>query len=80
MYRILIDGALRCWLLSLFGLYRVEDHDDIMRIFEEQTKLQSVDRPYFLAELIEAQNEANHAAVCEVCSNVSPFPHLNTQN
>uniref|UniRef100_A0A8C9ZCB3 Cilia and flagella associated protein 61 n=1 Tax=Sander lucioperca TaxID=283035 RepID=A0A8C9ZCB3_SANLU len=46
--------------------YRVEDHDDIMRMFAEQTKLLSVvDQPYFLAELIEAQDEKNHSAVCE---------------
>ncbi|XP_075940895.1 cilia- and flagella-associated protein 61 [Anarhichas minor] len=45
---------------------RVEDHDNIMRIFAEQAKLLSViDRPYFLAELVEAQNEKNHVAVCE---------------
>ncbi|XP_041815138.1 cilia- and flagella-associated protein 61 [Chelmon rostratus] len=43
---------------------RVEDHDDIMRIFVEQNQLLS-DQPYFLAKLIEAQNEENHAAVCE---------------
>lgn len=54
-----------------FLCYRVEDHDDIMRMFVEQTKLQQtaelVDRPYFLAELIGAQKEGNHTAVCEVC-------------
>ncbi|XP_067427647.1 cilia- and flagella-associated protein 61 [Thunnus thynnus] len=45
---------------------RVEDHDDIVRIFAERTKLLSViDQPYVLAELIEAQNEENHTAVCE---------------
>ncbi|XP_044025172.1 cilia- and flagella-associated protein 61 [Siniperca chuatsi] len=44
---------------------RVEDHDDIMGIFAEQTKLLSVNQPYFLAELIEAQNEENHTIVCE---------------
>ncbi|XP_076612600.1 cilia- and flagella-associated protein 61 [Chaetodon auriga] len=44
---------------------RVEDHDDIMRIFVEQKKLLSVHQPYFLAQLIEAQNEENHTAVCE---------------
>lgn len=42
-----------------------------MRMFVEQTKLQQtaelVDRPYFLAELIGAQKEGNHTAVCEVC-------------
>ncbi|XP_018515660.1 cilia- and flagella-associated protein 61 isoform X1 [Lates calcarifer] len=46
---------------------RVEDHDDIMSIFEQHTKLLSViDQPYFLAELIEAQNEETHTAVCQV--------------
>ncbi|XP_040920588.1 cilia- and flagella-associated protein 61 [Toxotes jaculatrix] len=46
---------------------RVEDHDDIMCIFEQQSKLLSVvDQPYILAELIEAQNEVNRMAVCEV--------------
>ncbi|KAM7368322.1 hypothetical protein PAMP_014550 [Pampus punctatissimus] len=50
---------------------RVEDHDDIMRIFAEQTKLLSViNEPYHLAELIEAQNEENHTAVCE-CDGVA---------
>ncbi|XP_038582679.1 cilia- and flagella-associated protein 61 isoform X2 [Micropterus salmoides] len=49
---------------------RVEDHDDIMRIFAEQTKLLSADQPYFLAELIEEQNEENHTAVCE-CNGVA---------
>ncbi|KAM7395896.1 hypothetical protein PAMA_007255 [Pampus argenteus] len=46
---------------------RVEDHDDIMQIFTNQTKLLSViNEPYHLAELIGAQNEENHTAVCEV--------------
>ncbi|XP_034755235.1 cilia- and flagella-associated protein 61 isoform X2 [Etheostoma cragini] len=45
---------------------RVEDHDDIMRLFAEQTNLLSVvNQPYFLAELIEAEDEKNHSAVCE---------------
>uniref|UniRef100_UPI0037E978DF cilia- and flagella-associated protein 61 n=1 Tax=Semicossyphus pulcher TaxID=241346 RepID=UPI0037E978DF len=44
---------------------RVKDHDDIMPLFTEQPKVLSVERPYFLAELIEGQNEENHAAVCE---------------
>ncbi|XP_051264448.1 cilia- and flagella-associated protein 61 isoform X2 [Dicentrarchus labrax] len=44
---------------------RVEDHDDIMRIFTEQTKILSKRQPYFLAELIETQNEENPTAVCE---------------
>ncbi|KAI9528347.1 hypothetical protein NQZ68_022039 [Dissostichus eleginoides] len=45
---------------------RVEDHDDLMRIFVDQTKVLSVmEQPYFLAELIQEQNEENHCAVCE---------------
>ncbi|KAG7220569.1 hypothetical protein INR49_018006 [Caranx melampygus] len=46
---------------------RVDDHDDVMHLFEHQTKLSSViSQPYFLVEVIEAQNEVNHAAVCEI--------------
>ncbi|KAK5879647.1 hypothetical protein CesoFtcFv8_022744 [Champsocephalus esox] len=45
---------------------RVEDHDDLMRLFVDQTKVLSVmEQPYFLAELIQEQNEENHCAVCE---------------
>ncbi|XP_066578587.1 cilia- and flagella-associated protein 61 isoform X2 [Amia ocellicauda] len=45
---------------------RVEDHDDLTPIFAQHTnKLQSTYGDYFLAELIEAQDEDNHAAVCE---------------
>uniref|UniRef100_A0A674BZT4 Cilia and flagella associated protein 61 n=1 Tax=Salmo trutta TaxID=8032 RepID=A0A674BZT4_SALTR len=45
---------------------RVEDHDDLTHIFAEQTKaLTGFYGPYFLAELIEAQDDENHAAVCE---------------
>lgn len=56
--------------LSLFLGARVEDHDDIMRLFERQTSLpqhsQLAERPFFLAELVEAQDEENQTAVCEV--------------
>uniref|UniRef100_A0A3B3ZSJ5 CFAP61 dimerisation domain-containing protein n=1 Tax=Periophthalmus magnuspinnatus TaxID=409849 RepID=A0A3B3ZSJ5_9GOBI len=46
---------------------QVEDHDDVMKVFFEQTKLQTlVDNPFFLTELIETQNELQHTAVCEV--------------
>lgn len=49
---------------------RVEDHDDIMRLFEEQTSLQYnsqlAQRPFFLSELIEAQDKLKQTAVCEV--------------
>ncbi|CAJ1077697.1 cilia- and flagella-associated protein 61 isoform X3 [Xyrichtys novacula] len=45
---------------------RVEDHDDVMPLFTEQTKQLSDDHPYFLAELIDTQNEKHHTAVCEI--------------
>lgn len=48
----------------------MEDHDDIMRLFEEQTSLQLnsqlAQRPFFLSELIEAQDLLKQTAVCEV--------------
>uniref|UniRef100_A0AAZ3STH0 Cilia- and flagella-associated protein 61 N-terminal domain-containing protein n=1 Tax=Oncorhynchus tshawytscha TaxID=74940 RepID=A0AAZ3STH0_ONCTS len=44
----------------------VEDHDNLTHIFTEQTKvLTGSYGPYFLAELIEAQDEENHSAVCK---------------
>lgn len=56
--------------LSVFPGARVEDHDDIMRLFEQQTSLQQhsqlAERPFFLAELVETQDEENQTAVCEV--------------
>ncbi|XP_073734555.1 cilia- and flagella-associated protein 61 isoform X3 [Callorhinus ursinus] len=46
---------------------RVEDHDDLMPIFMRyDTLLKETYGEYFLAELIEAQDEENHAVVCEV--------------
>ncbi|XP_023393514.1 cilia- and flagella-associated protein 61 isoform X5 [Pteropus vampyrus] len=46
---------------------RVEDHDDLMPIFMyHNTILKATYGEYFLAELIEAQDEENHAVVCEV--------------
>uniref|UniRef100_A0AAY5K1P9 Cilia- and flagella-associated protein 61 N-terminal domain-containing protein n=1 Tax=Esox lucius TaxID=8010 RepID=A0AAY5K1P9_ESOLU len=46
--------------------YRVEDSDDLTHIFAEQTTaLTESYGPYFLAELVEAQDEEHHAAVCE---------------
>ncbi|CAM4687298.1 unnamed protein product [Leuciscus chuanchicus] len=45
---------------------RVEDLDDIMHIFAEQiTPLVESHGPYFLSELIEAEDEENHSVVCE---------------
>ncbi|XP_049613499.1 cilia- and flagella-associated protein 61 isoform X2 [Syngnathus scovelli] len=53
---------------------RVEDHDDVMHIVAQQTKiLSSMRRPYFLSELIEAQDENNHAAVCECDVTITGF-------
>ncbi|KAM7327194.1 hypothetical protein ACRRTK_013561 [Alexandromys fortis] len=46
---------------------RVEDHDDLMPIFlHYDNTLREIYGEYFLAELIEAQDEENHAVVCEV--------------
>nr|XP_008254561.1 cilia- and flagella-associated protein 61 isoform X1 [Oryctolagus cuniculus]XP_008254562.1 cilia- and flagella-associated protein 61 isoform X1 [Oryctolagus cuniculus] len=46
---------------------RVEDHDNLMPIFlRHDTILKETYGEYFLAELIEAQDEENHAVVCEV--------------
>ncbi|XP_006860809.1 PREDICTED: uncharacterized protein C20orf26 homolog [Chrysochloris asiatica] len=46
---------------------RVEDHDDLMPIFmRHDTILKETYGEFFLAELIEAQDEENHAVVCEV--------------
>lgn len=45
----------------------MEDHDDLMPIFmHHDTILRATYGEYFLAELIEAQDEENHAVVCEV--------------
>ncbi|KAJ8389365.1 hypothetical protein AAFF_G00120730 [Aldrovandia affinis] len=47
-------------------IVRVEDHDDLTHILSEQTKVCCASYgPYFLAELIEAQDDDLHAAVCE---------------
>lgn len=53
--------------LSVTLLHRVEDHDDLMPIFMHyDNTLREIYGEYFLAELIEAQDEENHAVVCEV--------------
>ncbi|XP_061669153.1 cilia- and flagella-associated protein 61 isoform X2 [Syngnathoides biaculeatus] len=53
---------------------RVEDHDDVMHIVAQHTKILSVmRRPYFLSELIEAQDEHHHAAVCECDGVITGF-------
>ncbi|KAM4522169.1 cilia- and flagella-associated protein 61 isoform 2-T2 [Odontesthes bonariensis] len=47
-------------------LARVEDHDDILPIIEEQSNLLSLtDRPYHIVDVIESQNERFLVAVCE---------------
>ncbi|XP_012612815.2 cilia- and flagella-associated protein 61 [Microcebus murinus] len=47
---------------------RVEDNDDLMPVFMryDTSILKETYGEYFLAELIEAQDEENHAVVCEV--------------
>lgn len=47
----------------------MQDHDDLTPLFTQQSdKLAATYGDYFLAELIEAQDEENHAVVCEVSS------------
>ncbi|XP_077075581.1 cilia- and flagella-associated protein 61 [Siphateles boraxobius] len=59
---------------------RVEDLDDIMHIFAEQiTPLVESHGPYFLSELIEAQDEENHTVVCESESAVAGFVTVSGQ-
>ncbi|XP_069788458.1 cilia- and flagella-associated protein 61 isoform X2 [Narcine bancroftii] len=56
---------------------RIEDRDDITPIFNEMTDtLRTIYGEYFLAELIEAQDEMNHAAVCEVNNTAVGFISL----
>uniref|UniRef100_A0A3P9D5M6 Cilia and flagella associated protein 61 n=1 Tax=Maylandia zebra TaxID=106582 RepID=A0A3P9D5M6_9CICH len=51
--------------VSIFPFFRVEDHNDIIPLFDEQTNLLSIShQPFFLAALIEA--EEHHTAVCEM--------------
>jgi len=46
---------------------RVEDHDNLVAVFDEQSEvITEVYGEYFIAELIEAQNEENKALVAEV--------------
>ena len=46
---------------------RIEDHDDLVPIFDEQSEvLTTIYGEFFLAELIESQNEHNHSLVAEV--------------
>nr|XP_033795156.1 cilia- and flagella-associated protein 61 isoform X2 [Geotrypetes seraphini] len=48
-------------------IVRVEDHDDLMPIFMHHNDiLRATYGEYFLAELIEAQDEDNHSVICEV--------------
>ena len=47
--------------------FRVEDHDDLTPIFNRQSDmLKTTYGDYFLAELIESQDEDNHAIIVEV--------------
>ncbi|XP_063299787.1 cilia- and flagella-associated protein 61 [Pelobates fuscus] len=45
---------------------RVEDNDDLVPIFAQHNdSLKAIYGEYFVAELIEAQNEENHVIICE---------------
>lgn len=60
--------------VSIFPFFRVEDHNEIIPLFDEQTNLLSIShQPFFLAALIEAEAEEHHTAVCEVCSKLKIF-------
>ncbi len=56
-------------LLNCFHTLRVEDHDDLTPIFNRQSDmLKTTYGDYFLAELIESQDEDYHAIIVEVRS------------
>ena len=57
------------WCSYLILVCRVEDHDDLTPIFNRQSDmLKATYGGYFLAELIEAQDEHMHCLVAEVRS------------
>lgn len=57
-------------LFNIFISHRVEDHDDLMPIFNRQNDvLTSMYGDFFLAELIEAQDEENKCLVADVSVN-----------
>nr|XP_043905721.1 cilia- and flagella-associated protein 61 [Solea senegalensis] len=56
---------------------RLEDHDDVMSLFDQQRRLLSVfGRPDSLTEVIEVQDEDNLSAVCEVNAVIVGFIRL----
>ncbi|XP_043913017.1 cilia- and flagella-associated protein 61 [Protopterus annectens] len=58
---------------------RVRDHDDLIPIFTRQDEtLINTYGEYFLAELIDAQDEENHAVVCEVGGTAVGFMSLSS--
>uniref|UniRef100_A0A3Q4H1U5 Cilia and flagella associated protein 61 n=1 Tax=Neolamprologus brichardi TaxID=32507 RepID=A0A3Q4H1U5_NEOBR len=60
--------------VSIFPFFRVEDHNEIIPLFDEQTNLLSIShQPFFLAALIEAEAEEHHTAVCEVAQCFCPY-------
>uniref|UniRef100_A0A4W3K0T3 Cilia- and flagella-associated protein 61 N-terminal domain-containing protein n=1 Tax=Callorhinchus milii TaxID=7868 RepID=A0A4W3K0T3_CALMI len=55
-------------------IIRIEDHDELNSIFiKHSDTLRLTYGDFFLAELIEAQDDHNHAAVCEVKSSAVGF-------
>nr|XP_061806985.1 cilia- and flagella-associated protein 61-like [Nerophis lumbriciformis] len=82
------EGELAAWVCHRHRLCprlhvrpaRVADHDDVMHILAQQTKiLSAINRPYFLSELIEAQDEKNHAAVCECDGTITGFINVTAE-
>lgn len=63
-------------LFNIFISHRVEDHDDLMPIFNRQNDvLTSMYGDFFLAELIEAQDEENKCLVADVSVNYMIIVH-----
>jgi len=66
MLHIAQDYA-HCSVVFVILVYRVEDHDDLMPIFSRQTGvLEDNYGSYFLAELVESQDENMKCIVAEV--------------
>ncbi|KAL8273686.1 hypothetical protein Esti_002398 [Eimeria stiedai] len=61
-------------------LAKMEDHDDLLAVFDGQTMLHSsVYGDYFIAELIGSQNEENRCIVSEVDGRARGFAAFTTQ-
>ncbi|KAM9354914.1 cilia- and flagella-associated protein 61 [Pholidichthys leucotaenia] len=55
------------WPRLQIRVARVEDHDDLMAVAKDETNIPCImKRPFFLCELMEAQNQNLHTAVCQI--------------